>query len=114
MVRDALMRVTETWNREGTMEAIWSSIPPQARICPGSPGVQLYTTLGDKEKHHSRWHWGASLPFTSAASDIIPCHPLKEAPSGKEKEPHPFQLSVEYHVLLRRLTPLDMNMYACV
>lgn len=62
MVRDALMRVTETWNGEGTMEAIWSSVPPQARISPGSPGVQLYTTLGDKEKHYSRWGWGPVFP----------------------------------------------------
>lgn len=62
MVRDALMRVMETWNREGTVEAIWSSLLPQARISPGSPGVQLYTTLGDKEKHHSRWGWGRVFP----------------------------------------------------
>lgn len=52
-MRDAVMRVMETWNGEGTLEAVWSSLSPQAKVCPGSPGVELYT-LGGKEKHFLR------------------------------------------------------------
>lgn len=33
------MRVMETWNIEGALEAIWSSLPPQAKVSPGSPGA---------------------------------------------------------------------------
>nr|KAF6469835.1 hypothetical protein HJG59_011192 [Molossus molossus] len=58
---DALRRVMETWNLEG---AVWSSLPPQSRISPGSQGT--------------RWGWGC-LAFAPPASDIIACHPLKGA-----------------------------------
>lgn len=95
----------ETWNLEGTLEAVWSSLPPPARISPGSLETRkniIQGGIGDESCLHTPSVRHHCLPSTQ-----------RRTWKGEGTTSFPAE-SMEHLVLLRKLTPWDMNTCACV